>query len=498
MSKADEGKRCVGQYEIQETLGKGGYSWVKKGYDTESGKIVALKFMSRADKSWQKEQAAQVSTEIKSMVKLKHKNVMRLFAYNLNCKYPEKSGETIDTILLVLEFCPGGELFDILYYTQALEEKTARTYFAQLMEGLSACHDAGIVHRDLKPQNLLMDAQFQLKITDFGLSKIVKDANKANMKTHYVGTRGYQAPELLKRKKYNKACDIFSAGVVLFILLTGYPPFEQAVKTDKWYSPLASKNPKKFWDQHKGCGVKPDAQELITQMLAYNPSDRIDIDNILKSKFYHGDKHSAKELKKHLKKKHRTATKRRKKDKKKMSEMEHSLKKKRGFEEMARQLASKSCPIEKYEARQTLMTKRWIVRPEYEKFTNSEGDQKDDEKPVPEEVLESYILALGALEYKGNSVIELVNESNPWEVMCESSMVDGSKLRINMRITQDEKGVYYFNFRRIIGDTLKFNKFWQNCELYFLHSKYLKDEYEEEEENELAQTEQTNEDDEKQ
>jgi serine/threonine protein kinase len=494
MAKVNQTKRCVGQYEIKETLGKGGYSWVKKGYDTKGKKTVALKFMTRADKSWKDEQAKQVSTEINSMIKIKSKNVMKLFAYNLNCEYPEKNGNTIDTILLVLEFCPGGELFDILYYTQALDEKTARTYFIQLIEGLKACHDAGIVHRDLKPQNLLLDDQFQLKITDFGLSKLVKNADTAKMKTNYVGTRGYQAPELLRKQKYGKTCDIFSAGVVLFILLTGYPPFEQAVKTDKWYNPLAMKNPKKFWEQHEGCGVKPDAQDLITQMLAYRPSARIEIENILKSKFYQGEIYSPKELKKHLKKKHRTTTKLRKKDKKKMSEMEHSQKK-RGFEEMAQLLASVSCPTEKYKVRETFMTKRWIVRP----CAKSEGDQKENGNSVPKEVVESYIIALRALESKGNSALEFVEESNPWDVICLVSAMDGSNFRISMSINKDHNGVYYFNFKRIMGDALKFNKFWEKCEKQFLNSKYLKDElYEEEEEDEQTQTMHRNEDDEKQ
>lgn len=497
MAKVDTEERCVGQYEIRETLGKGGYSWVKKGYDKKTGSHVALKFMSRADKTWENQQAEQVRTEIKSMIKVKSKNVMKLYAYNLNCKYPEKTGNTLNTILLVLEFCPGGELFDILFYTQELDAKTARTYFVQLIEGLQACHDAGIIHRDLKPQNLLMDAQFQLKITDFGLSKLVKDADSAVMKTNYVGTRGYQAPELLKKKRYGKACDIFSAGVVLFILLTGYPPFEQAVKSDKWYNPLATKNPKKFWDQHKGCGVKNDAKELITNMLAYNPSDRIDIDSILKSDFCQGEKHTPEELFKVLRKKHRNASKRRKKDKKKMNEMQHSVKPKRGFEKMAEKLANVSCPTEKYESRQSLMTKRWVVRPDYDKLLNAEGDQKEDTNAVPKEVVDSYLVALNALVCKGKTAI--LDKSNPWDLVCVAAGVHGSEFHISMSINKDEKGVYYFNFKRIIGDSLKFNKFWKSCEAHFIHSKYLKDELlEEEEDDELDQSVQTNEDDEKQ
>ncbi len=124
-------------------------------------------------------------------------------------------------ILLVLECMPGGELFDILYYTSKLEEVVARTYFRQLVEGLQACHNACIVHRDIKPQNLLLDKHFNLKLTDFGLAKLIESDTDAIMDTYHVGTRGYQAPEILAREPYTSSCDIFSAGVVLFILLSG-------------------------------------------------------------------------------------------------------------------------------------------------------------------------------------------------------------------------------------------------------------------------------------
>jgi len=473
-------KRCVGQYEIRETLGKGGYSWVKKGVDSKSGSTVALKFMSRADKSWEKEQAEQVRTEIKSMITIKSKNVMKLFAYNLNCKYPEKNGNFLNTILLVLEFCPGGELFDILYYTQQLDEVTARTYFIQMMKGLSECHDAGIIHRDLKPQNLLMDGQFQLKITDFGLSKLVKNADTAVMKTHYVGTRGYQAPELLKKKKYGKACDIFSAGVVLFILLTGYPPFEQAVKSDKWYHPLAVGDPDKFWTQHKGCGVKEDARAMLTGMLSYHATKRSTIDEILNSKWAQGEIHTPEELYKVLRKKHRDTSKRRKKDKKKMTEMEHSIKKKRSgsaFQEAADILQKGvACPVKKYEKRESLMTKRWLVRPDYDKL-----ERKEEDTTLPKEVVHAYIVATEALQCKGMSEITFEQKNNPWEVTCKAKAIDKSIYAIKMDIGKDESGVYYFNFRQVGGDKLKFHKFWENCETYLIHSEYFTDELAEEE-----------------
>merc|ERR1719193_347394 len=217
--------------------------------------------MMRADGQCSKSQGRQVHTEIKSMIRIDNPHVMKLYAYDLHCKYPEKNGKMLTTILLVLEFCPGGELFDILYYTKQLDTVTARTYFIQMMKGLRACHDVGVCHRDIKPQNLLLDGRYQLKITDFGLSYITKEKKNLDdqlIKTAYVGTRGYQAPELLKGEKYTKACDIFSCGVVLFILLIGYRPFEHAWREDKWYKPMCDSNPKQFWSIHNTVKIDDD------------------------------------------------------------------------------------------------------------------------------------------------------------------------------------------------------------------------------------------------
>merc|ERR1719203_488000 len=276
---------------------------------------------------------------------------MKLYAYNLNAQYPlapgsgdgnnddghsntesnkttDKNGQKyIDTILLVLEYAPGGELFDILYYTSALKEIVARTYFHQIINGLEACHNANVVHRDLKPQNLLLDSKFNLKITDFGLSKIIQSDADAVMKTTYVGTRGYQAPELLLNQKYDLKCDIFSVGVILFILMAGYPPFEQASKNDKWFKPLMKGNVDKFWKAHAKSAIAkiPEARDLLTKMLTFDPKERIDIEGIKAHAWMAQPKLKQMELIGEIKDRHRKAEKKRRQDVRKMNDLANSI-----------------------------------------------------------------------------------------------------------------------------------------------------------------------------
>jgi len=318
--------RKVGRWFLGETLGKGGYSWVKKGYDRKDGRVVALKFTSKAKGDWSASQSKQIQNEIEALRQIKDKHVLQLLAYNLNAKYPQKDGLIIPSVLLVLEYLPGGELFDILYYTSALTEKIARTYFKQLMDGMEACHDAGICHRDIKPQNLLLDANFQLKIADFGLAKVFEKDEDALMRTFYVGTRGYQSPEILKKKEYTTACDVFSCGVVLFILLAGYPPFEAATPKCRWYAPLANGNAREFWKQHRGCGIPGPAKDLITRMLWYDFNKRISIRGIKKHKWFNAEALNAKDLAAELRKLHRLMEIKRREDAEKQKQLQDSIK----------------------------------------------------------------------------------------------------------------------------------------------------------------------------
>lgn len=290
ISSAADGRR-IGRWFIGETLGKGGYSWVKKGIDRKNGRIVALKFMERrltSNGEWKKSQQQQIKNEIETLKCLRHENIIRLLAYNLNAKYPDRNKQSRDVILLVLEYAAGGELFDILYYTEKLEPILARTYFRQLVAGISCMHKNGIIHRDIKPQNLLLDNKYNLKITDFGLSKIDPTGNSnIKMNDWHVGTRGYQAPEILLRKKdYDKKVDVFAMGVVLFILLGGYPPFEHAKESDKWYQFIVNKKYKNFWKSHRNCGLRQQETDLITRMICFDPDKRISLEKIRKHSWF--------------------------------------------------------------------------------------------------------------------------------------------------------------------------------------------------------------------
>merc|ERR1719461_776598 len=186
------------EYRMGQILGKGGFGVVRLGVcPNNSKKLYALKFIS---KKHMKSNHHFVKREINCMSEVHHENVLRLYRYG-NVDYPHSDGTMDPCMLLVTEYCPNGELFDIIFYCQkGMTETLTRTYFHQLMEGIKAIHDKNIFHRDIKPQNLLLNSHFVLKICDFGLSN-VWDGHEL-LKTK-VGTRGFMAPEMMMKFNYN-------------------------------------------------------------------------------------------------------------------------------------------------------------------------------------------------------------------------------------------------------------------------------------------------------
>jgi len=429
----------------------------------------------KADKQFLKKQGKQVHTEIKSMIRINNPHVMKLYAYNLHCKYPEKTGKRLDAILLVLEYCPGGELFDILYYTNKLDSVTARTYFIQMLKGLKACHNAGVAHRDIKPQNLLLDGRYQLKITDFGLSFISKknkDIGNTLIKTGYVGTRGYQAPEVLKGEKYTKVCDIFSCGVVLFILLTGYPPFEQAWREDKWYRPMCEVNPEAFWKLHKRANLDDDCKELLNGMLAYRARKRLTLDECLKHKWVDGrETHEPRELAAFVRGKHKETRKRRRRDKKKMQALETSLKhhKKRiicycSVNENATLFSRARCSC--CNGVKDMSSSKYAL-PVVENFTPNLLTFFAWKFRLNEAYDAAFNVFNIALEGKSSTA---TSHGSPWDVRTHIKVLDGifvQEFTVALYVREIKgTGVVAFKYQRLQGDSIAFGRIWdaaENC-----------------------------------
>jgi len=256
------------EYIFGKELGKGAYGTVvsaqKRKCTTE---IVAIKIVKRKDMTPEDEEDLKLEVEI--LKTLHHEYVMSLIAY-----YKEP-----DAHYIVTEVLEGGELFDRIEKKKQYNEKEARDVMYIFFKAMEYIHENGILHRDLKPENLLLKSKTDdehFKIADFGLAgKISK--GKGTL-TGVAGTPLYMSPEMVSKKPYSFPSDVWSMGVICFILLGGYPPFHgqtmgalltKIKKADYHFEP-------KFWDH-----VSPTAKELIGKMLELNPDKRITVKQAL-------------------------------------------------------------------------------------------------------------------------------------------------------------------------------------------------------------------------
>ncbi|XP_031497832.1 CBL-interacting protein kinase 1 [Nymphaea colorata] len=259
----------LGKYEIGRTLGEGNFGKVKYATNVETGKGFAVKILER-EKILQLKITEQIKREIRTLKLLKHPNVVRL--------YEVLASKT--KIYMVLEYVKGGELFDKIAMNGRLKEREGLMLFQQLVDGVSYCHDKGVFHRDLKPENVLVDARGNIKISDFGLSALPQHLRDDGLLHTTCGSPNYVAPEVLANRGYDGAtADIWSCGVILYVILTGCLPFD-----DRNLAVLYQKIFK--GDVMIPKWLSPGAQHMMRRILDPNPKTRITAAEIKEDKWF--------------------------------------------------------------------------------------------------------------------------------------------------------------------------------------------------------------------
>ncbi|XP_020101163.1 CBL-interacting protein kinase 32 isoform X3 [Ananas comosus] len=201
---------------------------------------------------------------------IKHPNVVRIY---------EVMGSKTK-IFIVLEFVTGGELFDKIVNHGRMREDEARRYFQQLINAVDYCHSRGVFHRDLKPENLLLDAYGNLKVSDFGLSALSQQVRDDGLLHTTCGTPNYVAPEVLEDRGYDGAtADLWSCGVILFVLLAGYLPFEDSNLMTLYKKISHAEFTSPSW-------ISFGARKLLTRILDPNPVTRITVPEILEDEWF--------------------------------------------------------------------------------------------------------------------------------------------------------------------------------------------------------------------
>jgi len=278
--------RTVENYELGRTLGKGHFATVKHARNCTSGVAVALKIIEYSATSAR--QREWMARELAALQMISHPNVLKMHRYVEHVHWPHADGRPREVLLVDLEFAAGGEFIEYLMAGGAFPEHIARVYFRQLISAVQACHAHGIYHRDIKPENILVSHDFQLKLADFGLVNINPDGTLLH--TH-CGTSSYQAPEILAQRPYQgEKFDVWSCGVVLFIMLMGNPPFQIATNRDWWFARVASGSYDRFWAAHQQTPDRPQptagAKALLNSIFHADPVTRVGIADIVADEWF--------------------------------------------------------------------------------------------------------------------------------------------------------------------------------------------------------------------
>ncbi|XP_064621169.1 MAP/microtubule affinity-regulating kinase 3-like isoform X27 [Lineus longissimus] len=254
----------IGKYRLIRTIGKGNFAKVKLAKHVPTGREVAIKIIDKTQLNPSSLQ--KLFREVRIMKLLDHPNIVKLFEVI----------ETDKTLYLVMEYASGGEVFDYLVAHGRMKEKEARAKFRQIVSAVQYCHQKHIVHRDLKAENLLLDADMNIKIADFGFSNEFTPGNKLDT---FCGSPPYAAPELFQGKKYDgPEVDVWSLGVILYTLVSGSLPFDGQNLKELRERVLRGKYRIPFY-------MSTDCENLLKKFLVLNPAKRCSLETIMKDKW---------------------------------------------------------------------------------------------------------------------------------------------------------------------------------------------------------------------
>lgn len=268
-----------GEYEILSSLGEGNTSKVYLARSVKDpSKQVALKILREEFLNRDQDSIKSVEQEIQILNGLKHSNIVNILGWGTDGHVVKPSSREIKNLVyILLEFVTGGLLFDVCQTLGGMGEDGGRYFLSQMIDVLSYMQGKGVVHRDLKLENILVNENMELKVADFGFATF----KRIDKLKSYRGTMTYMAPEIKEGKQYDgRQIDMFSTGVILFIIVQGIFPFKEAKKDEYFYSLILNGKLDQYWKKVGGERLSPEFKELILSMFSYDPKKRPTVDEL--------------------------------------------------------------------------------------------------------------------------------------------------------------------------------------------------------------------------
>ena len=293
------GKGTINNYKVTDKLGSGDCGDVWRAVDITTGETAALKVFKDSTQTYE--------TEVTALERVTHPRVVRMQAHSDAGEF-KAPGEDLTTVsYIAMNLAPHGELFSYvaravkMRKTEGLPEPVVRAYTRQLLEAVAACHGAGVAHRDIKLDNLLLDADFQLLLTDFGLAA----CENIDQLLSPGGRTNTAAPEVVRGDQYDgRLADVFSIGVVVYSMRTGTPPFRLATMVDNYYKVFKT-DPARYWRlqtsalQNQGVFTR-DFCAFLEKLLTHDPRQRPTCETALRLPWLQGPTADSHELRREM------------------------------------------------------------------------------------------------------------------------------------------------------------------------------------------------------